>query len=168
MATIRVFEELDIWQMADRQCQKIYELIEDGRFDFDTPLATQINHSSGSVMDNIAKGFDRFSKADFRYFLIIARGANAEVCSQIHRAKSRKHITYEEAAMLIQEARHLGIKINSLIQYLDKSIYKTKPKQDAIAEPESSYFISETLLYDLPEEFLTLTFQREVSNNPTI
>jgi four helix bundle protein len=158
MATVRVFEELEIWQMAAVQAQSVFEMIRDGRFDRDRALSDQMNRSSGSVMDNIAEGFDRFSKADFRQFLIVARGSNAEVRSQLYRAKSRSHITENEAADLIQQSRHLGIRINKLIQHLDRSSFKMKPKAapNAVAEPFEYYQHSnEDLYYDLLQEMIT-------------
>ena len=119
--------------MASLQCQNIYELIEHSRFDLDRPLADQINRSSGSVMDNIAEGFDRFTKADFRHFLIIARGSNAEVRSQLYRAKARKHITDDEAGKLIQDARHLGIKSTASFNILTSLSIKQNLNQNLIS-----------------------------------
>lgn len=97
MATVKRFEELVIWQLARVQCQSVFELMEDGRFDFDVPLRDQINRSSGSVMDNISDGFDRFSREDFRKFLVIARGSAAEVRSQLYRATDRKYLSEGES-----------------------------------------------------------------------
>ncbi len=173
MATVRVFEELHIWQQARAQCQQLFELIETRRLDNDTPLRDQMNRSSGSAMDNIAEGFDRFSKADFRNFLVIARGSNAEFRSQCYRCKDRGYMTTEQAEQFIREARHLGIKINSMIQYLDRSDYKTKPKgrSGIVEEDVSDYQYSEAFDYDLPQTFFNcpdtwdLTFQH--SNIPT-
>ena len=157
MATIRVFEELEIWRLARVQCQELFNLIQAGCLDTDTPLRDQMNRSSGSVMDNIAEGFDRFSKADFRNFLVIARGSNAEFRSQCYRCKDRGFINSMKAESLIEDGRHLGIKINGLIKHLDQSDYKTKPKSlppDTIEEPATEYEPLEAAGYDLPSSFI--------------
>jgi four helix bundle protein len=159
MPTVHVFEELIIWKLAAAQSQCVWTYIKDGCFEMDKPLADQLNRSSGSVMDNIAEGFDRFSRADFRHFLIVARGSNAEVRSQLYRAKSRGHIPQEEAIVMIQDAKKLGIKINNLIKHLDSSMYKSKAKSHSgsgsLSEPEAVYGAEDDANYLPAELFAT-------------
>ena len=83
MATITKFEDLEIWKLAREQANQIYKLTQDGGFSKDFELKNQINKSSGSVMDNIAEGFERFTNKEFAKFLIISKGSNGEVRSQL-------------------------------------------------------------------------------------
>ena len=39
-----------------------------------------------------AEGFERYSAADFRHFLAIARGSASEVRSQLHLARELKYV----------------------------------------------------------------------------
>jgi hypothetical protein len=67
------------------------------------------------------------------------------------------HITPEESDKLLQYARHLGIKINKLIQYLDKSSYNGKPKplvSNTVSESQSMDYSVDPMYPDLPQEFL--------------
>jgi four helix bundle protein len=57
MATIKRFEDLEIWQLARQLENKIFEETEKGRLAKDYKLKDQMNASSGSIMDNIAEGF---------------------------------------------------------------------------------------------------------------
>ena len=78
MATITKFEDLEIWQLARQQAFDIYILYKQEPFKSDFELRNQINAASGSVMDNIAEGFDRSGNKELSNFLIIAKGSNAE------------------------------------------------------------------------------------------
>lgn len=93
MSTISKFEELEIWQMARIQAQSIFLLRQNFKNDF--ALINQINSASGSVIDNIAEGFERFSTKEFAQFLVIAKESNGEVSSQLYRAFDRSYFSEE-------------------------------------------------------------------------
>jgi four helix bundle protein len=93
MATISGFEDMEIWQLARKQANELYEIYTQGSFAKDYELRNQINASGGSVMDNIAEGFERSGNREFLNFLVIAKGSNGEVRSQLYRAFDRKYIT---------------------------------------------------------------------------
>lgn len=59
MATIKRFEDLEIWQLARELSTKMYQLTFSGPISTDYRLRDQIRGSCGSVMDNIAEGFEK-------------------------------------------------------------------------------------------------------------
>lgn len=87
------FEDLEIWQLAREQAKEIYKLCQTGNFSKDFELKDQIRASAGSVMDNIAEGFESFSNKEFCQFLVIAKGSNGEARSQLYRAFDRNYIS---------------------------------------------------------------------------
>jgi len=91
MATVEKFEELIAWQKARHNAHEIYELTCLEKFDCDFSLVGQIRKSSGSVMDNIAEGFDRGGNKEFIQFLYIAKGSLSETKSQLYRAFDRTY-----------------------------------------------------------------------------
>lgn len=86
MATINRFEDLEIWQIARRLCKEVFNLTSKGPFTKDFKFRDQIRSSSGSVMDNIAEGFERSSRLEFVNFLSISKGSSGETRSQLYRA----------------------------------------------------------------------------------
>lgn len=128
MSTVSRFEDLDIWKMAREQAMAIFEITRMGLFSADFELRKQINAAAGSVMDNIAEGFERFSNKEFTQFLVIAKGSNGEVRSQLYRANDRHYISDEMLKNLLEFSELLGRKIKSFLDYLSSSPFKSKPR----------------------------------------
>lgn len=124
MATITRFEDIIAWQKARLLCQRVFDFTNRGEFARDYKLRDQINASSGSVMDNIAEGFERDGKNEFRQFLSISKASCGEVQSQLYRAFDRKYITQEEFDNLYNECSQINKMIAKLMQYLNTSEYK--------------------------------------------
>jgi len=121
MATISCFEEMEIWQLAREQANELFEVYTKGNFYKDFELRDQINASSGSVMDNIAEGFERSGNKEFFNFLVIAKGSNGEVRSQLHRAFDRLHIPQDVFEEKLGKNKTLSSKIASFLKYLKSS-----------------------------------------------
>jgi four helix bundle protein len=81
---MRDFEELIAWQKARVMCREVHRVAYHGEFRRHIGLRDQICRSAISVMSNIAEGFVRYSRADFRRFLVVARSSNAEVRSHLY------------------------------------------------------------------------------------
>ncbi len=122
--SIAKFEDLEIWQEARELCKIVYEVTSNGSFFHDFKFRDQIRASSGSIMDNIAEGFDRGGNKEFIQFLSVARGSCAEVRSQSYRACDVKHITQEKLDELLQRTDILSRKIHNLMQHLKNSDIK--------------------------------------------
>ena len=128
--TINRFEELEIWQKARELCKKIRGMAEETSLAKDYSIKDQIFKSSGSVMDNIAEGFERDGKKEFINFLYIAKGSLGETRSQIHRAFDAKHFNETAYDELVSDCLSLSVKIARFISYLAKSDYEgTKKRQ---------------------------------------
>ena len=93
MAVVERFEELRIWQMARELCQEVYLHTETQPWKTDTRFVQQIRAAAGSVMDNIAEGFERDGNKEFIQFLYVAKGSCGEVRSQIIRASDTNSLS---------------------------------------------------------------------------
>lgn len=92
MGGAQTFEDLEIWQLAREICQDVWRLINSTSLKSDYKLRGQMNASSGSMMDNIAEGFERDGNREFMHFLSIAKGSCGELRSQLYRCLDREHI----------------------------------------------------------------------------
>jgi len=122
--TVKTFEELDIWKDARALSKIVFELSENIESSKDIRFISQIRSSAGSIMDNIAEGFDRGGNREFVQFLSIAKGSCGETRSQIYRAMDFGYISAGYGEELISKTIELGNKIGALIQYLKTSAYK--------------------------------------------
>jgi four helix bundle protein len=119
MAKIEKFEDLEIWRMAREICQQIEFLIQNTNLKTNYSLKDQIDRSSGSIMDNIAEGFERNGNREFIQFLSIAKGSAGEVKSQSYRAFDKKLISQEQHLKLNGIVELEKNKIGAMMNYLN-------------------------------------------------
>jgi len=131
MSTINRFEEIISWQEARSLNKYIGKLIDEGKFKHSYRLIGQMEGSAGSIMDNIAEGFERGGNKEFIQFLYIAKGSCGELRSQLYRALDRDYINQEEFNDLSNHAMRISSLIQKLITALENSDskgLKYKPK----------------------------------------
>lgn len=121
MATWSRFEDLPIWQEARILAKDIYRLTSTEPFSKDYRFCGQIRAAAGSIMDNIAEGFEKENNKEFIQFLYIAKGSCGEVRSQLHRARDVEFISDEEYKEYIDRSINLNTSIYNFIKYLKNS-----------------------------------------------
>lgn len=137
MATIKKFEDLDIWQRSRQLSKSIYLKTIEGSFAKDFSLKDQINRSTGSVMDNIAEGFERDGRQEFIQFLSYSKSSAGEVRSQLYRALDHGHITQEQFDEFYNHTLNIGKMLSGFMSYLRKS--EVKGLKYKASEPEADY-----------------------------
>ena len=124
MSSWKSFTDIDVWNLSRDFCKDIYKIMQYDGLKTDYRLKDQINGSSGSIMDNIAEGFNRGGNKEFINFLSYSKGSAGESLSQLYRIFDRKYITELEFNELSEKARVLVNKIGGLMAYLKKSNFK--------------------------------------------
>ena len=112
----RSFEDLEVWQRACRQAVEIFRFFDDCK---SWTLRDQIQHAALSVPSNIAEGCERNSAPDFKRFLSIALGSNAELRTQLYIARRIGLIDQEALENTITEAKQISAMIHGLRKSLN-------------------------------------------------
>ncbi|HRD80969.1 MAG: four helix bundle protein [Saprospiraceae bacterium] len=118
---IEKFEDLEVWKLARELCRVVFRVTSKNGFEQDFRLKAQIRASSGSIMDNIAEGFDRNGNKEFTQFLHIAKGSCGETRSQSYRAFDFGYIDESELEDLCQRTAVISKQLGGFIEYLKRS-----------------------------------------------
>ena len=112
------FEELPCWQDARKLSKMVFELIRQKELSKDYSLKDQIWRAAGSVMDNIAEGFDDGSTNEFVRFLGYAQRSTSEIQSQLYRALDCGYISRDQFESVYGAATDCRKQIKGFRRYL--------------------------------------------------
>jgi four helix bundle protein len=130
MATANRFEDLKVWQKARALAKKVYALTFVPPISLDFRYRDQIRGSSGSIMDNIAEGFDRRSRLEFINSLSISAGEAGELKSQLYRGLDINYLSQEKFDELYEDTNEVTKMLCGLIEYLNRSQIKGQKFKD--------------------------------------
>ena len=112
------FEELPCWIKTRELCQAVYQIINLPGFKNDFRLRGQIGDAAGSVMDNIAEGFDDGSTREFIRFIGYSQRSYSEVQSQLYRAIDCGYINQSQFDNVYEIASECRKQIKGFRKYL--------------------------------------------------
>jgi four helix bundle protein len=121
MATFKQFEDLAVWILSRDLAKRFGKLILDGRLKNNFRLINQIHGSLGSIMDNIAEGFERGNNKEFIVFLGYAKASCGEFRSQLYRSLDWEYLNESEFNEYVKEAKRISSSIFNFSSYLAKS-----------------------------------------------
>jgi four helix bundle protein len=124
MATIERFEQIEAWKLARELSKEIYWITNNTDLVKDFGLKNQMRDSSGSIMDNIAEGFERGGNKEFVQFLGVSKGSAAELKSQLYSTLDQNDIDKNKFQELYDYVENICKLIMGLIKYLRSSDYK--------------------------------------------
>jgi len=125
------FEDIDAWKCARELARQVYACTAGRDFRKDFGLRDQIQRAAGSVMHNIAEGFDSGSDVEFIRFLRYAQRSCTEVQSELYVALDQKYVTEQQFQTLFGQTEKVRAKIGGFIKYLlssSKDRRRTKDK----------------------------------------
>lgn len=71
--TLSNFEDLEIWKLSRALSKDIYQITDSQEFKSDIRFCSQIRAAVGSIMDNIAEGFEREGKKNLFNFCMLLK-----------------------------------------------------------------------------------------------
>lgn len=119
MATFTSFQEIKAWQVAHKSSLQIYKISKETPLSKDFSLKDQMCRCAVSVPSNIAEGFERGGKREFKRFLVIAKSSNTELRSQLVLTKDLGYITETEYHSIDAKLVEVSRMISGLIGYLN-------------------------------------------------
>ena len=115
---ITKFEDIKAWQAARELMNFVYDSTSTTTFNADPRLRWQLRSAAGSVMANIAEGFDSGSDPEFRRFLRIAKRSATETQSHLYICQDRKYLSSQQCQLLRNKAQDVKSMILGFIRYL--------------------------------------------------
>lgn len=116
--TVRRYQDLAVWQIADELRLEVYRLVAAGPAFDDWRFRDQIRNAAGSVAANIVEGYRRFSPKDFARFLQIAYASAGETQHWLEDGCARGHWTESEIDAARRLLRRLDPPLLALMRYL--------------------------------------------------
>jgi four helix bundle protein len=117
---IERFEDIEAWQLARELTRTVYCMTKTTELANDYGLKRQIQEAAGSVMHNIAEGFDSETNAEFIRFLRYAKRSCTEVQSELYVALDEASISMDDFQDAYEQARRTRAAIRGFINYLKK------------------------------------------------
>lgn len=116
--TFKCFEDILSWKLSRALAKDVYLTLNVHSKPQNNFISNQMFRSSGSIMDNIAEGFERGGNKEFLQYLWIAKTSAGELRSQFYRAYDLQLISEEE----FLDFKHRIEEVSRVIFGLIKSI----------------------------------------------
>ena len=124
MATLKRFEDLDVWKKARVMVNTIYSTTSNNGFSKDWMLANHLRKTAVSIISKIAEGFERDGNKEFINFLSIAKGSCGELRCQLYIAYDQHYINENQFKEISNLAAEISRSLKGLILYLQNSDFK--------------------------------------------
>ena len=108
--------QLEVWHAAMSLAKGVHVQIANFPIEERFGLYSQLSRTSVAVPSNIAEGASRRTPIDFAHFLGIARGALAELDTQLELAEAFGFLTYTQERK--EEIAQLARRLNALVRRL--------------------------------------------------
>ena len=117
------FRDLKVWHLSMDLTMLVYALTSEFPRHEVYGLSSQMRRASVSIASNLAEGSARSTKKDFRQFVVVARGSNAELQTQLMITARLGYSPDEKIAEAANLCQEVGRMLHGLSAFL-----KAKPQ----------------------------------------
>lgn len=118
VSVARSFRDLRVWQVGKQLVLELYAVTRAFPIDERFGLAAQIRRAAVSVPSNIAEGYNRGHRKDYRRYLSIALGSCGELETQFEIACELGYVAPEQQRSLSEVLDHEARMLRTLIRRL--------------------------------------------------
>jgi len=113
---IRSFKDLKVWQRSMKLAETLYKITHQFPKEELYGITAQIRKAAVSVPSNIAEGFARGHRGEYKQFLYVSLGSCAEVTTQLILATRLELIPQAQAEMMLKEVDEISRMLMGLIK----------------------------------------------------
>lgn len=114
-------EDLQVYQISMKLADEVHDLVLEWDNFHKFSTGTLLVNAADAVSANISEGYGRFHFKDHKNFLYFSRGSLSETKTWLTKSCSRKLISEEKIADLIDRYNSLGVKLNNYINTIGNS-----------------------------------------------
>lgn len=115
MMKVKDYKQLKVWQKGIEIVDKVYTLTDNCPREELYGLTSQMQKAAVSIPSNIAEGFVRGHRKEYRQFLYISLGSCAELDTQSIIANRRRYMTDHELNDISEDLNHEARMLTNLI-----------------------------------------------------
>jgi four helix bundle protein len=115
---IESYRDLHIWKRSVELSIALYQLTANFPREEIYGLTNQLRRASVSIASNIAEGYGRGSRGEYKQFLAMARGSNFEVQTQLVIVKELQYCSSES----IDKVESLSIEVGKMLTVILKKL----------------------------------------------
>ncbi len=116
------YTELVVWQKAMDLTDEIYSLTKLLPSEELYGLSSQMRRAVVSIPSNIAEGHARMKEKDFRHYLLIAKGSNAEIETQLRICVRQQYYHNKQVEKALALCDEISRMLTSMITGLEKKL----------------------------------------------
>ena len=117
--SVKSYEDLRVWRLGVDLTEAVYRATGGVPDHEQFGLTSQLRRAAVSVPSNIAEGWGRGSRADYRRFVLQARGSLYEVETQLAIARRLDYLNDRIADALRTDTQALSRQLHALVRALD-------------------------------------------------